>query len=1356
MSFPSLPTMLGPYQLLEELGAGGMATVYRAHQPSTDRQVAVKVIYQELADAAGREQFQREARLIARLEHPHILPVYDFDGNHTPPYIVMRHLGGETLKEVLARPDLRVGTHLHWRMCLHWLQQVADALDYAHRQGIIHRDLKPSNVVLDSEGNAFLADFGIALLAEEMLALSGAELMGTPLYASPELAKGMEVVGPASDLYALAVVAFELFTQSPPFEAPTLSELLVKHAHTPPPLITERNPALPSQTDSIFYKALAKKPSERYPTATEFINTLTNLLNFSLTPNPIAHFIRPNPLLQRKPPPTRDEQNKVVTVLYADATEYAELLAEQQGPEATQQALRTFWEQVENIIHTRTGHCVEQSATSLLAVWGLPAPAEEDAVRAVHAALDIHTALQAVCPPGWANPLPLKMGLHTGNALHSPEAALHGRPIVAGTTLALAKRLADNAEGAALITHATFREVYGVFDMLPAIPIKVRGRKEPVATYEVTGAKTRAFRVKPFNVEGVETRLIGREAELKHLQNAYLNTIEDHETQVITLVGAPGLGKTRLLAEFERWSELRPEVYRIFQGRATPAMTARSYSLWRDVIAFRFQVLDSDPPAVVTQKMESGLAELLELDPAQRPTAAQTEMAHLVGHLVGFDFSQSQYVRGLLGEPKQLVARARQLLIRLFERVTAIDPVVLLLEDLHCADDASLDLLNDLIKAQPPLRLMVAAVARPALLERRPSWGQGQPFHKRLLLEPLDKRASRDLVQEILQKLPQVPRSLRDLLVDRAEGNPLFMEELVKMLLEDRILLRDARSPADPDPGWRLEESRLGHLRVPPSLASLLQARFETLLYPEKLTLQRAAVIGRTFFDTALQALDAADEVHLPDLPEVLKRLTERGFITPHDTSAFAGSVEYTFVQAMVRDQIYASLVKRQLKVYHAAQSHWLAQSERSNEHLALIAEHYERAGEKALAVEYLMRAANNALHLSAYAEVKSLAERGLGLLTETNAQHALLLRLLGQAGWGLGDYPTGLRHYGVSLRLCTVNNDRLGQADSWLGLGMIARSQGDYVSGERHLRSSLELYRALDNNLGTANALCELAVVARAKGDYAVERQCYEESLQIYRALNEQHGVATALTGLGLVARTEGHYAEAQHLLEESLALNRAVGNQWGIAYSLNSLGYLVGLQKDFAAAERLLLESIVIARDLNTRWSIASALNQLGYVYRFQGKYATAAPVFAESLALCREIHDQWGVAVCLTGMGYVALGASQPEQARAHFCEGLRLAMQIPVLQVALEILAGLAELEAQAGHPTRALEWLGLAFHHPASRRETYFEAECLLATLKTQLPSGEVEAALARGQALALEKVVAELVPQKGPVLDMLI
>ncbi len=255
---------LGPYDLIEEIGQGGMASVYRAYQPNMDRFVAVKVIHKAISlNATALERFTREARLIARLEHPHILPVYDYNGESDPPYIVMRYLPSGTLKDIISRDSLSL-TDVNILF-----NQIASALDYAHRQGVIHRDIKPSNIMIDSEGHAFLTDFGIARLIEGDVGLTGSGVaIGTPGYMAPEQGLG-GTVDARTDIYALGVMLYEMISGKLPFSAQTPMEIIIRHINDPVPDVTATVPGAPPALNDVIKKAMAKSPDDRYASASE-------------------------------------------------------------------------------------------------------------------------------------------------------------------------------------------------------------------------------------------------------------------------------------------------------------------------------------------------------------------------------------------------------------------------------------------------------------------------------------------------------------------------------------------------------------------------------------------------------------------------------------------------------------------------------------------------------------------------------------------------------------------------------------------------------------------------------------------------------------------------------------------------------------------------------------------------------------------------------------------------------------------------------------------------------------------------------------------------------------------------------
>src|SRR5687767_278396 len=251
-------TALGAYVITARIGRGGMASVYQAHHPALDRNVAIKVLWESLADQPGfLERFRREARAASRLRHPNILTVYDFGEDNGIAYMVTELLPGGTLAD-------RLGRQLPTTEVLRVLRGIGSALDTAHDAGLIHRDVKPSNILYTRDGEPVLADFGIARLveAEEHLTVQGT-LIGTPHYMAPEMASGEEV-GRSSDLYSLGVVLYEMLAGEPPFPRPTPIAVVRAHIHEEPPPLSRRTPPLPAEIDAVVARALSKSPAQRY------------------------------------------------------------------------------------------------------------------------------------------------------------------------------------------------------------------------------------------------------------------------------------------------------------------------------------------------------------------------------------------------------------------------------------------------------------------------------------------------------------------------------------------------------------------------------------------------------------------------------------------------------------------------------------------------------------------------------------------------------------------------------------------------------------------------------------------------------------------------------------------------------------------------------------------------------------------------------------------------------------------------------------------------------------------------------------------------------------------------------------
>jgi serine/threonine protein kinase/tetratricopeptide (TPR) repeat protein len=1314
---------LGPYEIIEEIGSGAMATVYRAYQPTMDRYVAVKAIdASHVRDDEAVARFQREARLIARLEHVHILPVHDFDGAHDPPYIVMRYLEGGTVRDVLAQGPLPLDETAYL------IQQIGSALHYAHRQGIVHRDVKPANVLIDTEGNAFVSDFGIARILDESapkgksLTMTGSSV-GTPAYMAPEQIQGQTQVDERVDIYALGALLFEMVTGELPFQGPNLVQLLYQHLNDPVPDPRTLRPELPPTLGSVIQQAMAKAPQDRYATAEAFVAAAIKAIGAGaavpLAIQAAARASQQEILRQRETnreaiehtqaqfratraggwrTPSSEgqsgEHQRNVTVLSVMAADYLEIVEEAEGGVAARQALDALWEAAREIVDARGGQVYTCTEDSLLALWGAAGAREDDPENAIRAALDIRDALQALSTglPGAEGDagVPARFGLNSGTALLAPSGD-SGAFTVSGTTVSLANRVAQRAYGEILITHDTYRSVQGVFSMLVANPLRVRGRSDPLALYTVTAEKPRAFRRAERDVEGVATKMVGRRAELHMLQDVFEDAIEESETQVVTITGQAGIGKSRLLGEFDEWSDLHPVTFRLFQGRATSAMTRRPYALLRDVMSFRFEILDSDPFEIIRDKLEDGV-ELLTGSP-------NPEMAHMIGHLCGFDFSASEHIKGLLIDPQQLMGRARQWFKRLFIATADLNPILIELEDVHHADDASLDLFNELVTEHQALPLLLVCLARPTLLERRPTWGSGHQLHHRIHLEPLTRRESRLLAREILQKVPDLSKALRDRLVDQAEGNPFYMEEMVRMLLEDRVIVVESEDT------WRVEASRLENLRVPPSLDRLLQVRFDTLLYPEKLALQRASVVGRVFYDSAVVALDEADGARLEDAAGVLDLLAERGFIHARETSAFAGHTEYVFDQQMMRDSIYDKLLRQQARDYHAAVAGWVVEvaGERVAEYYPLIAEHYEKGGEVEQAARYQQLAGERSYAVGALTDARAAFERALALLPEASAIDRLPLLL---------------------------------------SLGEVLNEAGDLAEARRVLDSALAAAVNMDEAGARANALYLLAQNATRVGHWDVALGHLDQAEKLVRGTDDWGILARVLYGLGDARYRSGQTGEARSACQEALAIARDIGDRLTEMNALNRLGAVEIYSGQAQEAARLIEECRTLAREAGNPYREMRALGNLGEVARLQGDFALARQHTEAALTISREVEDPVGLVAAAGNLANLKIDAGSLPEAQGLIAEAARTARRMGSITWLVGTVGNLAFLRAAQGRIDEALALIGLAWEHPATSSDGRQDIEYwIMPRLEETLTPEEIQAGMAKGRDLDLDEVI---------------
>jgi hypothetical protein len=377
----------------------------------------------------------------------------------------------------------------------------------------------------------------------------------------------------------------------------------------------------------------------------------------------------------------------------------------------------------------------------MLAVFGADSVREDDPERAVRAGLALLDAgkrhAAEVVHRYQLDGFDVRVGIHTGIALLGEGVEAENN--VMGMALNIAARMEQTAPpGTLRISYDTYRHVRGVFDVEQQPPIHVKGVGEPIVTFLVQRARPRAFRVATRGIEGVATRMVGRDAELNRLQDAFESLFRGASGFTsVTVVADAGIGKSRLLYEFQNWADTRAQTFHVFTGRAYPSMQSQPYGLLRDILAGRLQIGDGDSMDAAKRKLEQGTALLFTGD--DRDLAAQAH-AHLLGHLLGLDYAESKHIKGIGDDPRQIRNRGFHAAAQMFRSVAGQAPVVLLLDDLHWADDGSLDFLSYLGNVNHDVPLLMLGLTRPTLFERRADWPAIANAH-RIDLQPLDDAA---------------------------------------------------------------------------------------------------------------------------------------------------------------------------------------------------------------------------------------------------------------------------------------------------------------------------------------------------------------------------------------------------------------------------------------------------------------------------------------------------------------------------------------------------------------------------------------------------------------------------------------
>ena len=944
----------------------------------------------------------------------------------------------------------------------------------------------------------------------------------------------------------------------------------------------------------------------------------------------------------RAPAPVPTQQLKQVSVLFIDAVG-STAMASRLEPEDIHVILDGALQRCTAIVQGHGGRVMQYTGDGMLAAFGADEAHEDDPERAIRAGLaiiqDIAAFGQAVEREQGVAGFNVRAGIATGPVLLGGGVDAEGS--IRGVTVNMAARMEQAAPtGGLRIHHDTYRHVRGVFMVTEEPPLTVKGSEQPLTTYLVHGSKARAFRVVTRGIEGVETRMVARESELEQLQEAFGRLQRGPGLAVMAVVAEAGIGKSRLIYEFENWAEAQPENFCLFRGRAEPQTQARPFGLLRDMLAWRLQIADDDDADTARRKLVEGVAPLFDVDGLAQ--------AHLLGQLLGLDFSHSPFVQGILDDARQIRNRAfhaAAMVLRLTARKQAAPPL-LLLDDLHWADDGSLDFINYLTQAHRDMPALLICLTRQGLFERRPDWELLVAAHRRIDLQPLDKRGSRELASVLLQRLEPVPVVLRELVTGGADGNPFYMEELVRMLIDEGAILTGGER-------WQLVPEKLLAAHVPATLTGVLQTRLDGLPPAEKQAMQQASVIGFVFWDHALAALDAASPAALPSL-------VQRGLLVPREHPALEGQKEYAFKHQILHQVSYESVLKRSRRDWHARAAGWLAQfgDGRASETLGLAAEHYERAGDRAQACDHFTRAAEDAAARYANDAMLGFVERAFALLAGgENTTRWRLLAVRERYRSTQGDRAAHTADLNALAALAETLDDDDRRAQVALRRAAALRGAGDFVAAEAVGRQGLALAQSAVAAAPHAVSLHNcVALSLVGQGRYTQAREVSERGLELARTRHDRLKESQAINTLGLIAMEQGELTQATEYFEADLRMVRELGNRAEEGIRLSNLGSVYPRLGDYARARQCLDQGLQLARAVGQVDTEAALLLNTASVAHLQGD-DTAALAFANaahSSAVASGQRDLEAFARLVAGHAELGLGRlAQAQQAYSDSC-------------------------------------------------------------------------------------------------------
>jgi predicted ATPase/class 3 adenylate cyclase len=881
-------------------------------------------------------------------------------------------------------------------------------------------------------------------------------------------------------------------------------------------------------------------------------------------------------------------ERRLVSVLFADLVGFTSL-SESRDPEEVRELLSRYFDSCRRLIELYGGTVEKFIGDAVMAVWGTPTATEDDAERAVRAALDLVAAVSALGDEVGASELRARAGVLTGEA--AVNLAAVGEGMVAGDLVNTASRVQSVAEpGSVFAGESTRRASERAVVYEDAGLFELKGKEGETRLW-------RALRVVSgvggeLRSEGLEAPFVGRDRELRQIKDLFHICAEEKRAQLVSVTGIAGIGKSRLAWEFYKYFDGLSQIVYWHRGRCLSYGEGVTYWALADMVRMRCRIAEDDSQPEALAKLQAALDEHI-LDPEER-RFVHPRLAQLLG----------------LGEHE---TRDRQDLFAawrlFFERLADTYPTVLAFEDMQWADASLLDFVEYLLEWSRDKPLLVVTLARPDLLERRPTWGAGHRNFTSLYLEPLSEHAMQELLVGLV---PGLPPSLRSQILARAEGVPLYAVETVRMLLDRGLLVEDGSA-------YKVV-GEIAALEVPETLQALVAARLDGLTSEERRLVQDAAVLGKTFTPASLAALTGQPQTALEP---ILAGLARKELLGQQADPRSPEHGQYGFLQDIIRRVAYETLPKRERRAKHLAAAEHLAATLGDEEVAEVIASHLvdayrldpdapEAESLRAHAYTALLRAGERAASLGASGEAQRYFEQGAELADEPEAEATALMR----AG-----------------EMCT--------------------QAGDAAGAETLFARALFLYEALGDTHAAARATAWLAYAEQLRGDLEGAIARMERAYEVIGGDEPDADLAFLLTRLGGAHWFAGNLELAADRAERGLEIAEALRLPEMLARGWTTKGMLSAARKpqEARALAQLVLDT-AIENELHAQATVAAVnLSDLG----FQGdRYGESLSYLEQGLELARRIGDHRREWFALAEMTYALTMLGRWDEALARSSE------------------------------------------------------------------------------------------------------